>query len=149
VRVRLRITVPTDREFVALEDPLPAGLEPVDLDLHTAATLDPFVVPEWIRNPETEQLERAMSRSAGWQSWLYGSWDGGWWQPWEHKALYDDRVVYFARMLWKGSYSASYIARATTAGNFTRAPAHAEEMYNEALSGRSDGGRFVVDASIP
>jgi len=27
VRVRLRITVPADRQFVALTDPLPAGLE--------------------------------------------------------------------------------------------------------------------------
>ena len=79
-----------------------------------------------------------------WQSWLYGRWDDGWWSPWEHKAIHDDRVVYFARMLWPGSYTASYVARATTAGVFVRPPAHAEEMYNPALQGRTDGGRFVV-----
>jgi uncharacterized protein YfaS (alpha-2-macroglobulin family) len=149
VRVRLRITVPADREFVALEDPLPAGLEPVDLSLHTSTALDPFVVREWDKDPEVERMERESDSGPRWQNWLYGSWDEGWWQPWEHKALYDDRVVYFARMLWKGSYSASYIARATTGGSFTRAPAHAEEMYNEALSGRSDGGRFDVGARTP
>ena len=56
----------------------------------------------------------------------------------------DDRVVYFARVLWKGSYTASYVARATTAGTFVRPPAHAEEMYNQSLGGRSEGGTFTV-----
>ena len=56
----------------------------------------------------------------------------------------DDRVTYFARILWKGMYTASYVARATTAGNFVRPPAHAEEMYNPSLGGRSDGGVLRV-----
>ena len=56
----------------------------------------------------------------------------------------DDRVTYYARVLWKGTYTASYVARATTAGTFVRPPAHAEEMYNPALGGRSDGGVFRV-----
>jgi uncharacterized protein YfaS (alpha-2-macroglobulin family) len=60
--------------------------------------------------------------------------------------VHDDKVVYFARKLWKGSYAASYVARATTAGTFVRPPAHAEEMYNPAVQGRSDGGRFGVEA---
>lgn len=142
VRVRLRITVPADREFVSVEDPLPAGLEVVDLSLRTSATLEPFVTPE------SRQALLAGDRGRdgpSWQSWLYGSWDDGWWSPWEHKALHDDKVLYFARKLWKGSYTASYIARATTAGNFVRPPAHAEEMYNAAVQGRSDGGRFGVE----
>jgi uncharacterized protein YfaS (alpha-2-macroglobulin family) len=53
-------------------------------------------------------------------------------------------VLYFARQLWKGSYQASYVARATTAGIFVRPPAQAEEMYNPAVHGRSDGGTFTV-----
>lgn len=142
VRVRLRVTVPADRVFVAVEDPLPAGLEPVDLSLKTSGTLQPFVTPV------SEQARRdgdRDSQSATWQAWLYGRWEDGWWSPWEHKAIHDDKVVYFARVLWPGSYSASYIARATTTGWFVRPPAHAEEMYNPALQGRSDGGRFVVE----
>lgn len=146
VRVRLRVTVPADRVFVAVEDPLPAGLEPVDLSLRTSATLAPFVTPE------SEAARRAGDRDRDgprWQSWLYGRWDGGWWSPWEHKAIHDDKVVYFARMLWKGSYTASYIARATTSGTFVRPPAHAEEMYNPGVHGRSDGGRFDVAGAQP
>src|SRR5687767_4741391 len=41
VRGRLRVTVPADREFVAVEDLLPAGLEVVDLSLRTSS-LGPF-----------------------------------------------------------------------------------------------------------
>jgi uncharacterized protein YfaS (alpha-2-macroglobulin family) len=142
VRVRLRVTVPADREFVAVEDPLPAGLEPVDPSLRTSATLEPFSTPASV------QAEREGNRGRDgpiWQAFLYGSWDGGHWSPWEHKELHDDRVTYFARMLWTGSYTASYVARATTAGSFVAPPAYAEEMYNPALQGRSSGGRFNVD----
>jgi uncharacterized protein YfaS (alpha-2-macroglobulin family) len=146
VRVRLRVTVPADRQFVAVEDPLPAGLEVVDLSLRTSGTLKPFMTPE------SEEAGRRGDRDRDGplgQAWGYGSWDNGWWSPWEHKELHDDRIVYFARALWKGSYTASYVARATTAGDFTRPPAHAEEMYNPALQGRSDGGRFGVMSGGP
>jgi uncharacterized protein YfaS (alpha-2-macroglobulin family) len=146
VRVRLRVTVPSDRQFVAVEDPLPAGFEPLDMSLRTTGSLKPFV------NPQAQAAEAMGNRGPDgprWQSWLYGRWDDGWWSPWEHKALHDDKVVYFARTLWTGSYTASYVARATTAGTFVRPPAHAEEMYNPALQGRSDGGRFVVARAGP
>ena len=75
---------------------------------------------------------------------MYGSWDAGWWSPFDHRELRDDRVVFVATRLWKGSYSATYLARATTPGTFTRPPAHAEEMYNPAVFGESDGGVFTV-----
>jgi hypothetical protein len=34
-------------------------------------------------------------------------------------------------------------------GTFARPPAHAEEMYNPAVHGRSDGGTFTVTAKTP
>ncbi len=136
VRVRLRITAPADREFVVVDDALPAGLEAVDLSLRTSASLPPF--------EGAPRLRGDMDEGPPGQRWLYGSWDSGWWTPWEHKEIRDDRVLYFARQLWKGSYQASYVARATTAGTFVRPPAQAEEMYNPAVRGRSDGGTFTV-----
>ncbi|MBX6332751.1 MAG: hypothetical protein IRY91_12965, partial [Gemmatimonadaceae bacterium] len=144
VRVRLRITVPAERHFVVVDDALPAGLEAVDLSLRTAAAL-----PGPGANlragadegdegsPDTDDLDAR---------WWFGSWDAGWWSPWDHKELRDDRVVYVATMLWPGTYTATYIARATTPGVFVRPPAHAEEMYNPAVNGRSDGGVFTVTA---
>ena len=138
VRARLRITVPADREFVAISDPLPAGLEVVDLSLQTSRTIGPF------ESAASEAAEAAGDRANAESGGYYGRWYGGWWSPWEHQEMRDDRVTYYARVLWKGTYTASYVARATTAGTFVRPPAHAEEMYNPALGGRSDGGVFRV-----
>jgi uncharacterized protein YfaS (alpha-2-macroglobulin family) len=137
VRVRIRVTVLADREFVAIEDPLPAGLEAVDLSLRTSSALPPF------EGAPRLNAEQNAEGPLG-QRYRYGSWDAGWWTPWEHREIRDDRVLYFARQLWKGSYLVSYVARATTPGTFVRPPAHAEEMYNPALHGRSDGGVFTV-----
>jgi uncharacterized protein YfaS (alpha-2-macroglobulin family) len=142
VRVRLRVTVPADRQFVALEDPLPAGLEPIDNSLRTSATLDPFSTPESRRAGRSDAEE---GDDSFWQSWLYGSWMDGGWSPWEHREFHDDRVTYFARALWTGAYTATYVARATVAGSFVAPPASAEEMYNPALQGRSAGSRFSIE----
>jgi hypothetical protein len=139
VRARLRITVPSDREFVAVADPLPAGLEVVDLSLRTSRTTGPFETVESQAALEAGNRANQSSRRS-----YYGTWYGGWWSPWEHHEIRDDRVVYFARTLWKGTYTASYVARATTSGTFIRPPAHADEMYNESLGGRSDGGTFRI-----
>lgn len=142
VRVRLRVTVPADRQYVALEDMLPAGLEVVDLSLRTSAAIGPFgkmaakLHPATARDDDNDELFG--------QSIQYGSWDNGWWSPWDYKEARDDRVFYFANELWSGTYSATYLARATTPGTFTKPPAHVEEMYNRALQGRSDGGVFIV-----
>jgi alpha-2-macroglobulin len=133
VRVRLRITVKADRQFVVLDDPLPAGLEAVDLSLRT------------VRPPGTELPEdgRAEREDAG-DGWYFGSWDSGVWSAFDHKELRDDRVVYFSTYLWTGTHSATYLARATAAGTFAMPPAHAEEMYNPAVNGRTGGGEFVI-----
>lgn len=139
VRVRLRLTVPSTRSFVVLDDALPAGLEAVDLSLRTSSTL-PGPGTKTAGEEEADQQEQTEV-----PSW-YGMWDAGWWSPFDHRELRDDRVVYSATLLWPGTYTASYVARATTAGTFVKPPAHAEEMYNPAVYGRSDGGTFVVTA---
>jgi hypothetical protein len=142
VRVRLRVTVPADREFVAVEDPLPAGLEAVDLGFRTSSTLAPLSAKD---RPRPSRADDIPSDNPLGQRWLYGGWIDGQWSPWEHRELHDDRVSYFARMLWTGSYTATYVARATTSGSFVAPPAYAEEMYNPAVQGRSSGGRFGVE----
>ena len=133
VRVKVRVTVPVLRNFVVVDDALPAGLEAVDLSLRTAG-LPPVAREE----PENE------SEPAGANSWAYGWWDSGWWSPFDHRELRDDRVVFVATTLWPGTYTTTYVARATTPGVFVRPPTHAEEMYNPGVNGRSDGGIFTV-----
>ena len=136
VRVRLRLTIPSQRAFVVLDDPLPAGLEAVDLSLKTAGGIAGPGRAEAVEHDEQENRSDAR--------WSFGSWDSGWWSPFDHRELRDDRVVYSARALWGGSYTATYLARATTPGTFGKPQAHAEEMYNPAVYGRSDGGTFIV-----
>ncbi|MFL5576744.1 MAG: Ig-like domain-containing protein [Gemmatimonadaceae bacterium] len=145
VRVRLRITVPATRYFLVLDDPLPAGLEAVDLSLRTASAMPgpgAKAGAEESDHEESDHEEEESDDDA--PRWGYGSWDSGWWSPFDHRELRDDRVVYSASYLWPGTYTAAYVARATTAGTFVKPPAHAEEMYNPAVSGRSDGGTFEV-----
>ncbi len=131
VRVRLRVTVTAERYFVVLDDALPAGLEPVDLSLRTMSAF-----------AQSSALDLDETR----QTWWYGSWDSGWWSPFDHKELRDDRVVYSATYLWPGSTRLTFLARATSVGRFAMPPAHAEEMYNPAVNGRSGGGIFTVEA---
>ena len=142
VRVRLRVTVPSERHFVVLDDALPAGLEAIDLSLRTVGGIPG---PGAADTASSEDNSRDNDET-GYGRWAYGSWDAGWWSPFEHREIRDDRVVYYATLLWKGSYTTSYLARATTPGIFVRPPAHAEEMYNPAVFGRTDGGVFTVDA---
>jgi uncharacterized protein YfaS (alpha-2-macroglobulin family) len=137
VRVRLRVTVPVERNFVVLDDPLPAGLEAVDLSLRT-------VSPFGGREEDVVALASGTGAGEDGGGWSYGRWDAGLWSPFDHKELRDDRVIYSATVLWKGSYTATYLARATTAGTFLYPPAQAEEMYNPGVNGRSGGGEFRV-----
>ncbi|MFN2567116.1 MAG: MG2 domain-containing protein [Gemmatimonadaceae bacterium] len=139
VRVRLRITVPSTRYFVVLDDALAAGLEAVDLSLRTASAM--AGPGKTMPNERPDHEERSDE-----PRWGYGRWDSGWWSPFDYREIRDDRVVYSATVLWPGTYTATYLARATTPGTFVRPPAHAEEMYNPSVNGRSDGGVLVVTA---
>jgi uncharacterized protein YfaS (alpha-2-macroglobulin family) len=146
VRVKLRVTIPALRNFIVVDDALPAGLEAVDISLRGAGL--PPVAQQQNReeNPDVEEQQVAGAEGAG---WYYGYWEYGWWSPWDHRELRDDRVVYVATTLWPGTYTMSYVARATTPGVFVRPPVYAEEMYNPGVNGRSDGGVFTVTAKGP
>ncbi|HKG90977.1 MAG TPA: MG2 domain-containing protein [Gemmatimonadaceae bacterium] len=142
LRVRLRVTVTAERQFVVLDDALPGGLEAVDLTLRTTDTLAGAATAG--ADDGAEDGDGADPTASG-----FGRWFGGWWWVWDHMEIRDERVVWSARWLPRGVYEASYVARATTAGTFVRPPAHAEEMYNPAVHGRSDGGTFVVRGKGP
>ena len=60
------------------------------------------------------------ARGAYW--WWYGPW-------YEHQNMRDERVEAFASLLWEGVHDYTYVARATTPGNFVVPPPKAEEMY--------------------
>ncbi len=76
-------------------------------------------------------------------------WGGRFWSPFVFEEKRDDRLLLFADQLPPGMHVASFVARATTPGEFSLVPAHAEEMYAPETFGRSDGGTFKVVANEP
>ena len=120
VRVTLRLTSPADRNYVVVDDPLPAGLEAVNAAF---ATTDPMV-----------------ARNTG---------GNRWWGSFNHTELRDDRVLLFADYLTRGEHTYTYIARATTPGAFVHPPAQTELMYDPEINGRNASGTLVVTAPGP
>jgi uncharacterized protein YfaS (alpha-2-macroglobulin family) len=124
VRVTLTMVAQDRRYHVALVDPLPAGLEAVNPALATSAQTD------------ADGPNQPSPMQRGW--W--------WWGPWyEHQNLRDERVEAFTTLLWEGVHSYSYIARATTPGDFIVPPSKAEEMYAPETFGRSGTDRVIVE----
>jgi hypothetical protein len=124
VRVRVTMVAPAYRSFVALVDPLPAGLEVMNTAL--AVTAD---VPD-----DPKQAEQRYGRY-----WW-------WWGPWyDHQNVRDERVEAFATRLWEGVWTYTYVARATNYGTFVVPPAKAEEMYEPETFGRSATDKVVVE----
>ena len=118
VRVTLTLRLTKERRYVAVTDPLPAGLEAVESWFATSA----------------QDLAAAQERNEP----VDDSWFS-WWQRggFDHVERHDDRVQLFATRLSEGEHVFTYIARATTSGTFRTAPAHAEEMYEPEVSGRT------------
>ncbi len=127
VRVKVRIATAQERHFGVISVPLPAGLEAVDTSLASTAAL-----PEPAEDESTGEDEAS------------NPWATRFFSPFHHVERRDDRVVFFADRLPPGIHVTSFIARATTPGDFVLQPAHAEEMYAPEVFGRSDGGRIVV-----
>lgn len=142
VRVRVRVASPAERHFVAVEVPLPSGLEIVDTSLASTASLT--------RNVENE----GMGQSYEWEGEGEGEgegeesefnlWDVGFYSPFNHVEQRDDRVLLYSDELPPGVHVSTFVARATTPGDFVLKPARAEEMYTPEVYGRSEGGRFKV-----
>jgi uncharacterized protein YfaS (alpha-2-macroglobulin family) len=118
ILVTLTLRLAKERRYVAVTDPLPAGLEPLESWFATTARS--------IRTPETESDDAEQS----WEDqWKRGGFD--------HVERHDDRVQLFATRLAEGRHEFAYVVRATTAGTFRTAPARAEEMYEPEVFGRT------------
>lgn len=104
------------QRYVAIDVPIPAGLEAIDPGLATAST-----------EPAGED-------------------DPAWWEPGiDHVERRDDRVTLFATELPAGRTVHRVACRATTPGTFAVAPARAEAMYAPEIFGTVSGGTFRVE----
>ncbi|MBC7900380.1 MAG: hypothetical protein H7070_10045, partial [Saprospiraceae bacterium] len=129
VRIRLTMVAQARRYHVALVDNLPAGLEILNPELAVTE-----VIPA--DNGGNTPVVEYSSRSYGRGYWSYRH------QWFEHQNFRDERAEAFTGLLWEGVYNYSYVARATTPGQFVVPPAKAEEMYHAETFGRT-GTDFV------
>lgn len=118
VRVTLRLNSPTDRNYVVVDDPLPAGLETLNSAFETTDT-------GLLRDADTGQDR--------------------WWGSFNHTEQQDTRVLLFADYLRRGTHTYRYVARATTSGTFVHPAVEAELMYRPETRGRTATGRLVVE----
>ena len=130
VRVTLTMVAESQRTHVALVDPLPAGLESLNPALAVTQTV-PADPPT-----DVEFAGEAMTIVCC----------DGWWGRWyEHEQLRDDRTEAFTTLLPAGTYTYSYIARATTPGTFVVPPTRAEEMYAPETFGRTATDKMIIE----
>ena len=115
IEVILRVRNTKERRYVAVNDPLPAGTEPVEAWFATTASA---------LADQVSQMQ-----SSGWTWWERGGWD--------YTERHDDRVNVFATRLGEGEHVFKYLVRATTAGTFVAAPTYVEEMYEPEVFGRT------------
>lgn len=121
VRVKISLVANTRRYHVALVDPLPAGLEIINPALAVSEDIP--------ADPDARA-----------DQWWW------WWRTWyEHQNLRDERAEAFTSLLWEGVYTYSYVARATTPGEFVVPPTKAEEMYTPEVFGRSASDKVIVE----
>ncbi len=118
VRAHVQITVTKSRNFVIVEDYIPAGMEIVNLDLATEQ--------KSLLLQEKELKENSRE--------LYP----------DFTELHDDRALIFKERVSPGVYEFDYYIRALTRGEFTHLPAVVSEMYFPENFGRTAGGYFEV-----
>lgn len=132
VRVDLFVSVPTARQFVVVDDPVPGGLEPVNRDLATASTVD---------------ADAGRYQASGGSWWFaFDDWQRYGVSRWSfyHQELRHDSARFFSDYLPAGNYHLSYTAQAIAAGRFTVMPVHAEEMYDPDVFGKGLAGELEV-----
>ncbi len=115
-KVTLSVTTTQDRHFVVVDDPLPAGFEPVNLGFATES--------DALRGGRPSGEFGGDDREWGW-----------WWGGFNHFETCDDRVLCFADLLRSGTHAHSYYMRALTPGRFALPQTKAEEMYNPEVFG--------------
>lgn len=127
LRGHIKILVPAQRNFVSVEDFIPAGTELVNFNL---ATEDQSLIAE--------------DENSGREDYY-------WWDYYNDGKLHpdmveyrDDRLFLFTEGLSEGEYEYDYYVRVLIPGKFHHLPAVASEMYFPENFGRTRGDYFEV-----
>lgn len=125
INVRLTITLTEDIYYFVLEDPIPAGTEPVDTNLLTTS----------------QQAQGPALRPSSSNEWR---WFWGWWY-FDHTEMRDEQVNLYADYLPRGTYTYTYQIRASVPGEFQTMPSEGYAFYFPEVFGRTDGTLFTIE----
>jgi len=109
-RVTLTVLTPTERRYVVVDEPVPAGFEVVQTTFET----------------ESEQMRRVLEE---------GGLDRPWFASFNHFEIEDSRVLLFADGLQAGEHTFEYLVRAMLPGQYRLPATRAEEMYHPEVFG--------------
>jgi hypothetical protein len=123
VEVTLTITVANPAYYVVINDPIPAGTEPVNTNLATSQQIG--------TQPSFENVDDEYR----WSLW------------WVDAQFRDEQIVLSANYLSAGTYEYRYAVRASVPGAYNVIPATAREFYFPEVYGRSAGSLFTVTAA--
>jgi uncharacterized protein YfaS (alpha-2-macroglobulin family) len=121
MRVDLDVDVPASMTYVAVDDPVPGGIEPLNPDLATTAGIDETALNEGTAYP-----------------W-----------PFYHRELRFDAVRHYADYVGQGNYRLSWFGQAVAAGTFAVPRSHVEQMYDPDVYGNGTAARLRVLPGAP
>jgi hypothetical protein len=107
-------------EYIALEDPVPAGITPINTDLKT----------EGVDEDEAEQPRTSWRDPRNFIT--------------NHSEFKDDGVRVFKDRAWPGFYRYSYLARAVAQGDFWMRGSRISLMYDPDSFGKTLGKRIKI-----
>ena len=119
ITVHIKVVSSRGLQYFMLEDPYPAGIDPLDVRLRTTT--------QEVESPKVS--EEAL-------------WIEGWWNP--HWELRDEKAGFFYAYMPAGTYEFTYRVRASIPGTFLVGPAQAAQMYAPDVYGRSGTTTFTV-----
>lgn len=117
LRTNIQVIVPKTRNFVMIEDFIPAGMEIVNLDLATEQ--------KSLRLQEKDLKGRELIP--------------------DFKEIRDDRLFLYVERLKPGVYEFEYFVRPLIKGKFIHLPAQVLEMYFPENFGRTSGDYFEIE----
>jgi hypothetical protein len=127
VAVRLTLTLPHDRYFLAVSDYIPAGAEILDTSLKTSQQ----GMDEGAGVEQTFDPRRPFEQGWGW--WYFN-------QP----QIYDDHIAWTASYLPAGTYELTYTLVLLQPGEYQVIPASSWQLYFPEVQANSGGDRFQI-----
>ncbi len=115
IRVTLSITLADEGAYIAIVDPLPAGVNVVD------SAFQSMIADATRAGSDTAAAAESPTRRDGF----------------DHLEQHAADVTAFATRLTAGTHEWSYLVRAATSGRFTAGGAHAESMVQPNMNGRT------------